>query len=230
LDLKTNKITGFEALLRWHSPELGNVSPIKFIKVAEDTRFIISLGTWVLQNACAFINRLNKTYHTEYVISVNISIIQLLQTDFCDIVFDTLHQQELEPRFLELEITESVLMESIEKIGAELKKLDEKNIKIALDDFGKGYSSLNYLRQLPISTLKVDKTFVDYIIDKNKNELTGQIVTLGKSMGMCVVAEGVEMQEQLDYLVQHDCDKIQGYLYCRPIPEADILRLLDRIN
>lgn len=227
LDIKRNKITGFEALLRWNSPELGRVSPLKFIKIAEDTRVIIPLGAWVLKTACAFIKSLKDMGYDELKVSVNISILQLLQTDFCKMVTDTLKETELEPKSLELEITETVLMESIESIGTELIKLSELEIQIALDDFGKGYSSLNYLRQLPITTLKVDKSFIDCITYDSDNTLTGQIVTLGKSMGMCVVAEGVEKEEQLEYLHHYDCDKIQGYLYSKPIPAKEMISLLE---
>ena len=155
-------------------------------------------------------------------------MLQLLQTDFSDIVIDTLELFELEPDYLELEITESILMESFETIGSKLEKLSDLGVRIALDDFGKGYSSLNYLKQLPISTLKVDKTFIDNISNESDiNNLTGHIVTIGKSMGMCVIAEGVERQEQLEYLVKHECDKIQGYLYSKPISEAEIIKLLE---
>jgi diguanylate cyclase (GGDEF)-like protein len=227
LDLKTNKITGFEALLRWKSPELGSVSPMKFIKVAEDTHFIIPLGTWVLKKACAFLKKLNEKGYEDLAVSVNISILQLLQTDFNSIVDETLQEMQLKPECLELEITESILMESFDSIGSRLEKLSKKNIKIALDDFGKGYSSLNYLKQLPITTLKVDKCFIDSITDKEEDSLTGHIVTIGKSMGMCVVAEGVEVQEQLEYLIQHNCDKMQGYLFSKPVPEEDLIKLLE---
>lgn len=228
LDLKSNRMTGFEALLRWKSPELGFVSPIKFIKVAEDTHLIIPLGAWVLRNACAFLRELHKKNHKELSVSVNISMLQLLQTDFCDLVIDTLGLFELEPYHLELEITESILMESFETIGPKLEKLRGWGIRIALDDFGKGYSSLSYLKQLPISTLKVDKSFVDNISNEIGNKtLTGHIVTIGKSMGMCVIAEGVERQEQLEYLAQYECDKIQGYLYCHPVRGEELIKQLE---
>lgn len=225
-DLKSKKITGFEALLRWHSPELGEVSPVKFIKIAEDNKLIIPIGKWVMKQACDFIKRIHLMGYGDMSISVNVSIIQLVQSDFCDIVYQTLEQTELEAKFLELEITETILIESFERVGDELNRLNERDIKIVLDDFGKGYSSLNYLMKLPISTLKVDKAFVDSIIDNCDNKLTGQIVTLGKSMGMTIVAEGVETQEQLDYLLRYDCDKLQGYLFSRPKPEVDIVKLL----
>lgn len=230
-DIKTNTITGFEALLRWENPELGSISPLKFIKVAEDTHLIIPLGTWVLRNACRFLKTLHNMGYTDLSLSVNISMLQLLQTDFSDTVVDTLELLEFKPEYLELEITESILMESFETLGLKLDQLSERGIKIALDDFGKGYSSLSYLKQLPISTLKVDKSFIDPITNESDgNYLTEHIVTIGKSLGMCVVAEGVERQEQLDYLVQHECHKIQGYLFSKPINEAETIKLLSVRN
>lgn len=227
LDLTSNKVTGFEALLRWNSPELGIVSPLKFIKVAEDTHLIIPLGTWVLRNACAFLKDLHRKGYADLTVSVNISMLQLLQTDFNDLVIDTLEFFELEPDYLELEITESILMESFDAIGSKLEKLREQGVGIALDDFGKGYSSLSYLKQLPISTLKIDKSFIDNIYTENEI-LTRHIITIGKSMGMCVIAEGVEKQEQLEYLIQHECHKIQGYLFSKPIPEEDVMKLVEK--
>jgi diguanylate cyclase (GGDEF)-like protein len=226
LDIATNKITGFEALLRWNSPVLGRVSPLKFIKVAEDTHFIIPLGTWVLKTACEFLKRLEDSGYQGLTVSVNISILQLLQEDFLDIVEEALIIHDIKPEYLELEITESILMESFDRIIARLKRLRDKKIRIALDDFGKGYSSLSYLKQLPITTLKVDKSFIDYITNDNQDDLIGHIISIGKNMGMDVIAEGVEEQCQLDYLTLHECDKIQGYLFCKPLPEEAIMELL----
>lgn len=227
LDIRTNKISGFEALLRWNSPVLGSVSPLKFIKVAEDTHFIIPLGKLVLQNACDFLKRLKENGYSDLTVSVNISILQLLQADFIDFVNETLSIYQIEPELLELEITESILIESFEIVTPRLQILRDNKVKIALDDFGKGYSSLSYLKQLPITTLKVDKTFIDYIVGQNEDDFVGHIISIGKNMGMCVIAEGVEHQNQLDYLIRHDCDKIQGFLFSRPIPENKIYELLD---
>jgi len=228
LDLKSKKITGIEALLRWKSPELGLVSPLKFIKIAEDTHLIIPLGNWVLKNACDFLKNLHKKGCKDLSVSVNISILQLLQTDFGNMVIDTLEFYGLEPKYLELEITESIVIESFENMGLILEKLNGQGIRIALDDFGKGYSSLSYLKQLPISTLKIDKSFIDNISNEsNNNTLTRHILAMGKSMGMCVVAEGVESEEQLEYLTKHGCHKIQGYLYSEPLPEAELNKLLE---
>jgi diguanylate cyclase (GGDEF)-like protein len=225
-DLKHKKITGFEALLRWHSPQLGEVSPLKFISVAEDNRFIVTLGTWVLQNACEFIGRIHDIGYHELTISVNVSIIQMLQDDFCDIVAQTLKNTGLDSEYLELEITETVLIESMDRIMQVLNQLNEWKVKIVLDDFGKGYSSLSYLKQLPISTLKVDKIFIDGIVS-DEDILTGQIVAFGRSMGMKIVAEGVETKQQVEYLERHDCDMLQGYIFSRPKPEADIIKFLN---
>lgn len=225
--IKENRITGFEALLRWNSQELGLVSPLKFIKIAEETHLIISLGAWVLMKACAFIKKLHVRGQNDLVVSVNISILQLLQNDFVDFVLDILEFYDLNPQCLELEITESILMESYENIEDKLKLLCSKGVKIALDDFGKGYSSLSYLKQLPITTLKIDKSFIDDISSERGNKsLTGQIVAMGRSMGLSVVAEGVETQEQLNYLIRRKCHKIQGYLFSEPLTEREAEELV----
>jgi EAL domain-containing protein (putative c-di-GMP-specific phosphodiesterase class I) len=224
LDIATNKVSGLEALIRWNSPELGFVSPLKFISIAEDTHLIIPIGEWVLKNACLFLKKLHQQGYSDMLMSVNISMLQLIQDDFANKVMEILDELKLDPKYLELEITESILMESYEAIAEKLKLLKGKGVRIALDDFGKGYSSLNYLKQLPISTLKIDKSFVDTISadDKNKS-LTDLIVTIGITMGLCVVAEGVETQEQLDYLVEHKCSKIQGYFFSRPVPDEAVV-------
>jgi diguanylate cyclase (GGDEF)-like protein len=229
-DLKNHKISGLEALLRWKNHNLGSVSPLKFIKVAEDTHDIIPIGTWVLEKACSFLKELHNKGFRDLSVSVNISILQLLQTDFCDIVSKTLNELQIDPESLELEITETMLIESFDTIIPRLNLLSDMKIRIALDDFGMGYSSLNYLKKLPINTLKVDKSFVDHILDLDRNTLAGQIINIGKCLGMCVIAEGVEQQEQLEYLLQYDCDKIQGYLYSKPITANEVIKLLEKEN
>ncbi len=224
-DIKRGEISGFEALLRWRNPELGFISPLKFIGVAEATHLIIPIGEWVLKAACSFLSNLEKMGYKGYSISINISMLQLLQEDFAHTVIDIIDSYELNPTQVELEITESILMESYEVIAGKLKLLRTKGVKIALDDFGKGYSSLNYLKTLPITTLKIDKSFIDTISSESKDKsLTDLIVKIGRSMDLCVVAEGVETQDQLDYLVRHKCHKIQGYLFSKPMQEADIIQ------
>ena len=227
LDVKSNQITGFEALIRWISPELGMVPPLKFINIAEDTHFIIPLGTWVLKKTCLFLRKLYDLGFNQLSASINISILQLMQTDFYEVVENVLKETKLEPENIELEITESILMESFESIRQPLDKLCSNNIMVALDDFGTGYSSLYYLKQLPISTLKIDKAFIDDISDINSKSITGQIIIFGKWLGMNVIAEGVEQQVQLDYLKKFGCDKYQGYLYSKPVPEEEFMKLLN---
>lgn len=228
LDINTNKISGFEALLRWKNPELGFVPPNKFIGVAEDTHLIIPIGEWVLRNSCMFLKHLHDRGYTDLTMSINISMLQLLQDDFVDMVTDTLELVKINPKDIELEITESILMESYETIALKLKLLKAIGVKIALDDFGKGYSSLHYLKHLPISTLKIDKTFIDNIsLDKRNKSLTHLMVKIGRVMDLCVVAEGVETEEQMEYLKKYKCNKIQGYLFCKPLPYNEIFKKLE---
>ncbi|WP_438348492.1 putative bifunctional diguanylate cyclase/phosphodiesterase [Paenibacillus sp. FA6] len=227
VDLALNKVTGLEALLRWNSPELGFVSPLKFIKIAEDSHLIIPLGAWVLRTACTFLKSLHDQGLQHLTISVNISMLQLLQTDFNELVLDTLRTCGLKPDYLELEITESILVESYDHVSSRLNELRGHNIRIALDDFGTGYSSLSYLTHLPISTLKIDKSFIDSIhAGTHQTALIEQIIIIGKRMNMCVVAEGVEQTVQLEYLQEQNCDKIQGYLFSKPKSAQDVKKLL----
>ncbi|WP_238650720.1 EAL domain-containing protein [Paenibacillus piscarius] len=227
MELGTGQISGFEALIRWNSPVLGFVSPLSFIKVAEDSRLIIYIGEWVLREACRFMNRIHGLTGIPYRISVNISIIQLLQEDFVEMVLDSLKESGLAASSLELEITESIFMESFVSTVGKLEALKVRGIRIALDDFGTGYSSLSYLQQLPISTLKMDKIFIDSLADKAYSEAFVQmIIVLGHKMGLDVVAEGVEDEAQLDFLKASDCDKVQGYLISRPVPQHEVIGML----
>lgn len=158
-----------------------------------------------------------------------LSDIQLLQQNFTDKVMKTLSQAEIEPRYIELEITESVLIESYDGIKDKLKELRSKGIKIALDDCGTGYSSLSYLIHIPINTLKIDKTFIDTIAsDKDGTSLTNMIILIGRKLGLSIVAEGVETEKQLEYLRKHNCHKIQGYYFSKPLPQKELLELLDK--
>ena len=220
--LSSGEIWGFEALIRWQNPELGTVSPLSFIKIAEDSRLIIPIGEWVLRAACQFIKKLHGQGYGGFHISVNISVIQLMLEDFTDMVLSILEETGLLPKYLELEITESIFMESFEVIRTKLEYLKDRGVGIALDDFGTGYSSLSYLEQLPITTLKIDKSFIDGIHSPNNISLTNSIVTMGHDMGLKVTAEGVETQEQLNFLARTSCDKIQGYIISKPIPEQEV--------
>ena len=219
----TNRIDGFEALIRWNSPELGMLSPLKFIAIAEETGFIKILGEWILRSACIYIKDLNNRKNAKYKISVNISVIQLLQDNFVDIVKQVLIDSKLSPELIELEITESVIMGSPELVVEKIKVLRRIGISIALDDFGTGFSSLSYLRKIPITTLKIDKLFIDDISNPKANtDVTDTIIDLGHKMNLTIVAEGVETDEQLQYLKKNNCDKIQGYLFAKPLPVAEL--------
>lgn len=229
LDVKTNKISGFEALLRWDSPQLGSVPPNSFICIAEETQLIILIGEWVLKKSCIFLKELQRKGYKDLTISVNISVLQLLQGNFVERVLEILEEVGLNPQKLELEITESIFIESYEELISKLKRLREEGIKIAMDDFGKGYSSLSGLKQMPINTLKIDKTFIDSICsEKNENSITESIVMMGRRMGMTVLAEGVETNDQMEYLTKHKCHKIQGYIVSRPVPQREVVDLMEK--
>ncbi|MCX7710968.1 MAG: EAL domain-containing protein [Clostridia bacterium] len=220
VNVELKKVIGFEALVRWNSPTMGFVSPAKFIGVAEESGLIVPLGAWILKAACGFMKKLVDAGYEDMKVSVNISVIQLVQEDFVGIVAEALHSTGLGAQYLNLEITETVLMESIESNLRKLEELRAMGVKISLDDFGKGYSSLTYLKQLPIDTLKIDKAFVDDIPDDNG--ITESIVLLAQKLGLSVIAEGVETRAQLDYLVKSNCSIIQGYLLSKPIPEKEV--------
>jgi len=224
IDTKSRRIRSYEALLRWTNPELGRVPPDKFISVAEENQLIIPIGEWVLHQACGFLRKMENAGFSGLTMSVNISIIQLLHENFVAMVERTLEKTGIDATKLELEITESVLMESYSMIKGNLDELKKRGIGIALDDFGKGYSSLSYLEQLPITVLKIDKIFIDGISEKDRERsLTGSIVGIGKKLGLTVIAEGVETESQLAYLAEQQCDKIQGWIFSKALsaPEAE---------
>jgi diguanylate cyclase (GGDEF)-like protein len=224
---QSNQMRNIEALIRWNSPELGRVPPHKFIEIAEDSNEIIAIGKWVLNEACRFLKSLHLQGCKDLTVSVNISFQQLIQTDFVDMIIAAINQAGLELHHLELEITETILMESFLNISNRLKRLREHGVRIALDDFGKGYSSLGYLNQLPITTLKIDKLFVDDLASEKNRKITGQIVRLGKSMGLRVVAEGVKNQEQRDYLLEGECDYFQGEIFSAAVSGTEIAKMLN---
>lgn len=226
LDIKTKKITSFEALLRWQNPILGRIDPDKFISVAEETHLIIPIGEWALRKSCLFIKNLHRQGLGSLKISVNISMIQLLQDDFVPMVRRVLEETELAPTQLDLEITESILMESWSISRGKLDQLRAQGVGISLDDFGKGYSSLSYLEQLPITTLKIDKIFIDGIREAERDvSLTGNIVKIGKKLGLTVIAEGVETDIQFAYLEKQQCDSIQGWIFSKALPAEEAERL-----
>lgn len=227
-DVKNNEVFGFEALLRLNSRELGFISPAEFIPIAEACGYITQIGLWVLKQACEqSVNWLEKGYKFKSM-SVNISSVDLQQKDFVENVSKIIKESGINPNIIELEITETVLMQSLESSVNVLKQLMVMGIRIALDDFGTGYSSLNYLRMIPISTLKIDKSFIDNIVSCSKEEsLIKDIIQMAHTMQLKIVAEGVETKEQLLVLKDKKCDFIQGYYFSKPLPAEEVNKLFE---
>lgn len=220
-------VIGFEALLRWNSSEYGIVSPMQFIPLAEQSGYIHSIGQWVLRESCQFARRLADQGWQEIRVAVNISSKQLATDNFIAMVRSAVQDAGIEPQQLELEITESLLIKSMEDATDKLMKLKKFGVQLSLDDFGTGFSSLTYLRRLPVKTLKIDKSFIDMITtDVQGAKIIGSIINMAHTINMKVVAEGVETQEQLEYLTDNACDLIQGYLFSRPVAEMEAVKLL----
>jgi diguanylate cyclase (GGDEF)-like protein len=218
-NLRQNKVTGFEALLRWQSPTRGAVSPLEFIPVAEDIGIITSIGEWVLRTACLEA----ATWSGLHTVSVNVSALQFKSPNLVATVMSALGESGLDPRRLELEITESVMLDAGGPAVAMLRDLRDIGVRVALDDFGIGYSSLGYLRSFPFDRIKIDQSFVRGA----SNDAVGRAVVravaaLGQSLGMATVAEGVETEEQMARIVSDGCTDVQGYLISRPMPPEHI--------
>lgn len=229
IDASTGRIRGFEALLRWHNPALGDISPCDFISLAEETGFIIPIGEWVLKTACAANQAWNTRYGTEYVVSVNVSSLQLKLPNFNETVKTVLAETGLDPTLLEIEITESILIESFDAIVQSLRELNKLGVRISLDDFGTGYSSINYLKKLPLTTLKLDKSLIDNVkTDRAEEEIVKTLITLLHKFNIRIIAEGVETKEQLSFLMNTRCDYLQGFLLCRPQSAENLLPFLTK--
>jgi diguanylate cyclase (GGDEF)-like protein len=221
-DLFTGQFTGVESLVRWHSPTRGLVPPGKFIDVAEDCGVILQLGKWILREACLQNAEWQLQKLPRITMAVNISALQFQQHGFVDFVREVLVDTGLDPRYLELEITESVVMNDLDATIASLKGLKDLGVQLAMDDFGTGFSSLSYLRRLPIDKLKIDRSFV---IDAHQNSedaaIVHAIISMAHSLGLKVIAEGVETKQQLLFLRRMQCDEVQGYYLSKPLAAAD---------
>lgn len=227
VDLQTNRIVGVEALIRWIHPEKGFIPPLDFIQVAEDNGLIIPLGDWVLEQACAQIKEWQNSGFEDLRVSVNIANKQFQHPNFTNNVFKVLQEAQLSPQSLELEITENSLMDNTKATIDTLTKLKEHGIQIAIDDFGTGYSSLSYLKVFPITTLKIDQTFVYELPEDNGDRaIVSSIINLAQNLGLRVIAEGVENKEALLYLKENKCNEMQGYYFSRPIPATEMKQLL----
>jgi len=227
IDVRTGRILGVEALVRWDNPELGLVPPIQFIAIAEETGLIDSFGEWILRTACAQ----NKTWQDmglpPLVMTVNISARQFRQRNLAQVVRTALNESKLDSRWLELEITESMLMARPEEAAQTLHQITAMGVAIALDDFGTGYSSLAYLKRFPVRSLKIDRSFVrDVHTDPDDAAIVAAVISLAKSLDLGLVAEGVELIEQLDFLRSLDCDAYQGYFFSKPVPVMQCTSIL----
>jgi diguanylate cyclase (GGDEF)-like protein/PAS domain S-box-containing protein len=227
INLRTGEITGAEALLRWTHPIRGPVSPAQFIPVAEDCGLILPIGNWVLREACKQARVWVDAGLPMSTMAVNISSMEFRDDGFLETVFDVLSETGLDPRALELELTESVLMKRAESAASVLKTLRARGVQVAVDDFGTGYSSLSYLRKFPIDALKIDQSFVRQISATGEDTtIVTAVISMGRSLKLRVVAEGVETREELEFLQAHQCDEAQGYYFSRPVPPEQFALLL----
>jgi EAL domain-containing protein (putative c-di-GMP-specific phosphodiesterase class I) len=214
------QITGVEALLRWQHPKRGMVSPAEFIPLAEETGMILPIGTWVLETACRqLVQWANQPGLAHLKIAVNVSAKQFHHRDFSEQVLSILRRTGANPNRLKLELTESLLVTDVEGVITKMNALMGIGVSFALDDFGTGYSSLSYLKRLPLNQLKIDQGFVrDILIDSNDAAIAKMVIALADSLGLTVVAEGVETEAQRDFLAELGCHNYQGYLFSRPLP------------
>lgn len=227
-DHTTRRIVGIEALARWDHPEHGPVPPDQFIAVAEETGQIISLGNWALQAACSHNHWLRNQGLSDFGVAVNISALHFQRDNFVQDVMAALDSTGLPPTCLELEVTESVLMDNTDRAIETFRALRHLGVRVSIDDFGTGFSSLSYLKNLPIDKMKIDRSFVrDVTENPDDAAITRAIISMAHNLGMRVVAEGVETQAQLDFLIQNQCDEFQGFLLARPMPLDQLIRLLE---
>jgi EAL domain-containing protein (putative c-di-GMP-specific phosphodiesterase class I) len=227
VNLKTGAVVGAEALLRWAHPTRGPLSPGKFIPVAEETGLILPIGAWVLREACVQAKFWKDAGLRLGTMAVNVSTVQFREDAFLVDLLSVLRETGLDPRSLELEVTESVLMRNTEASVSILKAVRDIGIRVAVDDFGTGYSSLSYLRRFPLDSLKIDQSFLHKIHEAPDDSIiVSAIIGMGRNIGLRVIAEGVETAEELAFLKANDCDEAQGYYFSRPVPPEEFVKLL----
>jgi diguanylate cyclase (GGDEF)-like protein/PAS domain S-box-containing protein len=223
VDIKSGAIVGIEALIRWMHPDKGLLFPEAFIPLAEETSLIVPVGEWILHTACLQNIALQTAGHKPYYMTVNISGIQLRQKNFVETVLRTVHDVGMDPCLLQLELTESIIMENVETNISTLRELRACGFRLSIDDFGTGYSSLSYLKRFPMNILKIDKSFVkDIEKDPDSTAIVKAIIALAHNLNLQVTAEGVETNQQLAFLQKNECDHMQGYLFCKPLPAHEL--------
>lgn len=226
LDLETMKVVGFEALIRWNHPTKGLLYPDEFIYLAEENGLIIPIGKWVLKTACLQLKQWAAEY-PDITMAVNLSAKQFRDKNLLTMIYDIINETGINPSNLELEITETVALDDIEYTVATIRELKKIGVRFSLDDFGTGYSSMNYLKRLPISNLKIDKSFLDTVmVDTSDRKIIQAIITLARNLNLNVIAEGVESFDQESFLKESNCDKVQGYLYSKPVPTDMAMQFL----
>jgi EAL domain-containing protein (putative c-di-GMP-specific phosphodiesterase class I) len=227
VDLRSGQITGVEALLRWKHPQLGLVPPAQFIPLAEETGLIVPIGRWVLREACAQNMAWQRRGLRPVAMAVNLSPRQFADEHLLQDVDEALAASGMSPVLLQLEVTESMVMRNVARAVRVLHAIQDRGIRLAIDDFGTGYSSMSLMKQFPIDTIKIDRSFVrDLSSDSEDQAIAQAIISMGKALGMTVVAEGVETAEQHAFLRNHACDEMQGFLFSRPLPPRELAELL----
>jgi EAL domain-containing protein (putative c-di-GMP-specific phosphodiesterase class I) len=219
LEIASGRITGLETLLRWQHPEMGLIPPDKFIRIAENSGLIMPIGEWVLRTACRQARKWQDEGLPPVSLAVNVSAVQFRQEGFCKMIRTVLAETGLAPRYLELELTESLLLANADVMFSVVEELKALGVTLAIDDFGTGYSSFSYLRQFHVSKLKIDRAFInDIAVRPDDAAITTAIISMAKSLNLKVIAEGVENEAQMSFLREHQCDEIQGYYFCKPLP------------
>jgi diguanylate cyclase (GGDEF)-like protein/PAS domain S-box-containing protein len=228
-EMESGHITGCEALIRWRHPEMGLIPPDKFISIAENNGLILPIGEWVLRTACTQARKWQDDGLLAVPVAVNVSALQFRQAGFCKLIREVLQETKLSPQYLELELTESLLLSNADVTLSVLQELRDMGVRLAIDDFGTGYSSLSYLKQFPVGKLKIDRSFIrDIAVDNGDAAITTAIISMAKSLHLKVIAEGVETEAQMSFLREHHCDEIQGYYFSKPISADETASILRR--
>jgi EAL domain-containing protein (putative c-di-GMP-specific phosphodiesterase class I) len=227
VNVASGLVTGLEALLRWQHPDLGLIKPETFVQIAENSGMITIIGEWVLRTVCSQMVRWRKEGLVVVPVAVNVSAVQFRQEGFRELIRRVLDDTNLDPKYLELELTESLLLSNADVMFRVLQDLKDMGLKLVIDDFGTGYSSLSYLRHFPVTKLKIDRSFIrDVAIDSDAAAIATAIISMAKGLNLKVIAEGVEDDAQLMFLSEHGCDDFQGYLHSRPLNVHDISSML----